>query len=57
MFFTTACTANKMPLESDTDIYDTKETGSFKKGGFMYSDYWVALEWKEISIALLMNLL
>ena len=44
MFFTTACTANKMPLESDTDIYDTKETGSFKKGGFMYSDYWVALE-------------
>lgn len=44
MLFTTACTANKMPLESDTDIYDKKETGSFKKGGFMYSDYWVALE-------------
>ena len=43
-FFISACTSNKITPEVNTTNNDTKETGSFKKGGFMYSDYWVALE-------------
>lgn len=43
-FFITACTSNKITSKVNTNSNNAKETGSFKKGGFMYSDYWVNLE-------------
>ncbi len=41
---TTACTSNNLTPKGNTEIYEEKETGSFKKGGFMYSDYWIDIE-------------
>ena len=42
--FTTACSTTDIAQKVNTTISEEGETGSFKKGGFMYSDYWVALE-------------
>ena len=44
VLFTTACTSKNISPEANTGIYEEKENGSFKKGGFMYSDYWIDLE-------------
>jgi len=43
-FFATACTSNNITLEANAEIIEEGEKGSFKKGGFMFSDYWISLE-------------
>ena len=43
-FFATACTSNNITQEANTEIIEEGEKGSFKKGGFMFSDYWISLE-------------
>lgn len=43
-FLTTACSTRDITSKANTAISEEGEQGSFKKGGFMYSDYWIDLE-------------
>ena len=42
--FTTACSTSDITPKVNTAISEEGEKGSFKKGGFLFSDYWIDLE-------------